>query len=354
MAWVQVNGIYAPTRNMPTGTTSYLIDASGEKVACIMKVPRTGTLKSVKFRTGTVTTSQTLKVSFQDVSAGFPDGTVDQYRTVTSPASNTTYETGIISSDGTDGGAKRSVTRGDWLAVVIEFDSTVGDLNIAGAVLDVVTQFAYIAHYTTSWALQLGATTAPNIILRYDNEAIEGIKGVFPLTNVTTLGMSTGTTPDEAGILFAPPFAMKTDGAHGFCDWDAAANIILYDSNDNVLASVSVTSTERGTTSVNPWVIDFGVEITLAVGATYRLTAKPTTGSNISLGYTDVSAAEDWDAWPGDGMAIGWTQRSDAGAWSQTTTRRARLGLHISALDDGAGAGGGLLVHPGMAGGMRG
>jgi hypothetical protein len=43
-----------------------------------------------------------------------------------------------------------------------------------------------------------------------------------------------------------------------------------------------------------------------------------------------------------------------SGAFTVDATKTLQLGFVISALDDGVAAGGGLMTHPGMSGGMRG
>jgi hypothetical protein len=56
---------------------SRLIDATGEKYAAIIQIPKTGTISKIGFRTGTVTTSQTLRGGIETVDAatGAPTGT---------------------------------------------------------------------------------------------------------------------------------------------------------------------------------------------------------------------------------------------------------------------------------------
>ncbi|MGQ9573565.1 MAG: hypothetical protein ACUVV3_10375, partial [Dehalococcoidia bacterium] len=89
-------------------STTLTVDASGEKAAFVFRVPATGTLKKVAFRTGGVTHNQTIRVSFQDVNSltGYPDGVVDQWRDISigDTDDNQHKETGLITSDGTDGG----------------------------------------------------------------------------------------------------------------------------------------------------------------------------------------------------------------------------------------------------------
>jgi hypothetical protein len=114
---------------------SVTIDASGEKFVFVFRAPKTGNLSKATFCISSVITAEDLKVSWQDVdgTTGNPDGTVDQYRVFAKAGitAATLIQTGIISSDGTDGGSKRAVTIGDWVACVIEFNSAIGSVTFS-------------------------------------------------------------------------------------------------------------------------------------------------------------------------------------------------------------------------------
>jgi len=140
---VQFTGVGAyvpwPINSMTPGFSSTLvIDATGEQAAQLGQVwfpARTGskTINKVHFRFGAVTKAggSGLQVSLQDVSltAGppaQPDGVVDQYRAIANGeatfAANTWYTSGLLTSDGTDTGTKRTVNFGDLVACVLEYD----------------------------------------------------------------------------------------------------------------------------------------------------------------------------------------------------------------------------------------
>jgi hypothetical protein len=55
----------------------------------------------------------------------------------------------------------------------------------------------------------------------------------------------------------------------------------------------------------------------------------------------------------GTATDIQYTERTNAGAWTENTNRLFAMQAIITGLDAG-GATGGMLVHPGMTGGMRG
>ena len=78
----------------------------------------------------------------------------------------------------------------------------------------------------------------------------------------------------------------------------------------------------------------------LTANTYYRLVVKPTTANNITVvDYTFASVAL-MDAISG-GQYCHKTERTDAGAWTDTTTRRPWMGFLIDQLDDGVGGSGG-------------
>ena len=135
-----------------------LLNSANEKWAAIIRAPRTGTLDKFECRIGTSLATfpgNGLRLSFQDVdlSTGNPDGSVDEFRVVSvSPGVNGWVTPGLMTDDGTDTGVKRSVTAGDYLACVVDFNPTytTGDLTIAnaGGTAHALT-FPYITHDTT-------------------------------------------------------------------------------------------------------------------------------------------------------------------------------------------------------------
>jgi hypothetical protein len=343
------------------GLHNLLIDAAGEKVAWVFRVPKTGPLERIGFRFNTVTTAADLKAGFQDVdpATGFPDGTIDQYRVVPSASvvSNTWIDTGIISSDGSDGGTKRSVTIGDLVAAVVEFDSAVGNLNISGIPSDSsglgFANSAYELLYTSSWAKsQLGV---PQLAIKYADGSYPYLPDVLPIlssaTGLTYLDFNINSTPDEAGLYFQAPFPYKI--SHVWVCSNAAGDfqLVLYDAGDTVLRTISVDKDVRGIASASGGVYPFSAPIELTKNVIYRLVMKPTTTTNTNLRYMEVNAAAFLEHMDG-GTAFYWTQRTDAGAWSQIATRQPWLGVVISALDDGVGGGGAGISRGRLQGGM--
>jgi hypothetical protein len=334
---------------------SFLLDASSEKFAMIFPVPRTGTLNKFEFRLGTVTQApgNGLKCSFQDISAsnGDPDGAIDQYRVVTTGLSSNTWVTpGLITSDGTDTGTKRSVTRGDLLAAVIEFESfTAGDsLNISA--LDLVATGSglyelrpYCDHFTASWSKQWKGAV---IALQYSDLSYEFLATPwYPISALNAQSYANNSTPDERGLYFRFPFPVKLGGCWLRCIAGAGdADVVLYDSDGSTaLATVSIDKDQVGFTNGRSIFVRFPSDVQLSANTNYRLTFKPTSAVAVSLYDFEVVDASYMDAVEG-GSSWYYTERTDAGSWTETTTKRPWIGLLVTACDDGAGGGGGTTL----------
>lgn len=327
--------------NHATGGSNYSafpLDAAGEKLAFIFRVPKTGTLDTVQILFGTVTTAQDIKVSFQDVSltTGDPDGVVDQFRVIplASVSSGGSPETGLITSDGTDTGTKRSVTKGDLLAIVIEFNSLTGNLDIRGALKDTrvwINGDVYIDHFEAAWTKSIIA--GPNFALKYNDGSFAYIPGTIPSSD---LGQTSGNNSNSAefGIKFQVPFKCKIGGAILSIDLDGDADVVLYDASDVVLESVSLDKDRRPATVDLYFAAIFDTEITLNINTVYRLVVKPTSVTNVIVKHITVTSAARLDQLSG-GQNFHKTNRT-GGAWTDTLTQYPFISLLITALDDGA------------------
>jgi hypothetical protein len=314
------------------------IDAAGEKVAFVFAAPRTGTLHKVRFRIGAAATPEDVKVSFQDLDAsGDPDGTPDQYRVVASASVAVGFvATGILSSDGTDTGTKRSVTRGDILAVVIEFNSATGNIQVSthSSVLSAVST-AYMDHFTASWAKS--ATAAPLMSIEYSDGATYPIDGAMPgsFANET---FNSSSTPDERGNTFTLPFAARVVGMWAWLDYDNAADLVLY-SGTSALATAAVPAAAVRPQNTAGLVTRYFGTAQEVEATTYRAIVKPG-ASNVGLSTCTLADAVERAAfWRSDFFS---TTRTDAGSFTDLSTKVFQVGPIIDAVDTSTGSGGGL------------
>jgi len=340
---------------VPAFITSLLIDATAEKVEFVFQVPRTGTLDKVEFRTGAVTfpASTVLRVSFQDLAAGGDaDGTQDQYRDITSLSANTWTVPGLMTSDGTDTGSKRSVTEGQFLSVVWEYSTFQATASIIISALGKPAAFGlpYVKLNTGSWTNV--ASTAPILALKYDDGTYEYVQGVFPVSALNAVSFASNSTPDERGLYFQVPFPCRIRGA--IVENDAAAagrdfDLVLYQQGNNTpLATLSVDGDYLGSiTLARGNQLIFASRVTLAANTNYRLVVKPTTTSNVQLYDFDVNAAGIMDCFD-FGQLWHYTTRTDGATtggtlsdgWTQTTTKRPLITPIFDQFDDGVSTGG--------------
>lgn len=336
--------------------TTLVVDASGKKLAFIIRAPATGTLKKVAFRTGSVTQNQTIRVSFQDVdpATGFPDGAIDQYRNVSilDTDDNLPIETGILSSAGTDGGTLRSVTRGDLLAVVFEHNPfNAGDvfrLSQINSGNDSCGS-AYSALYTASWAK---SANLPVLALIYDDAGSEVCRhgaDVLPCTQAySSTAFNSGSANPKRGLKFRLPFPCKLAGALLRLKSTGDFNVKLYDSDGQTeLLTRSVVAAATENSYVRWHHVKFSGEASLIKNTYYYLLVEPTTSSNVELHYMEVPAGKAGylDQMDG-GQDFHYAERS-SGAPSATTTRRPLISLELTAFDDGVsvgGAGGPIII----------
>lgn len=319
-SWFPTSGSFQPY----TGLT---IDAAGEKAAFVCRAPKAGTISKVAFRTVTFTGGGDVDVRLEtvDLTTGDPSGTLlaaNTNGTQTIAAANTVYTKTLT--------AGAVVTRGQLLAAVIAYTS--GNYQIA-AVTNTLRGdggFPYSDHFTAAWAKQ---SFSPAVAFEYDDGSYSPMMGVLPPATLTSLAIASNTTPDEVGVQFTVPVSVQVCGFYIAVELDQDGDVVLYDSASTALATVSLDKDCRMTTSSGFFVGRFTTQITLTAGATYRLAFKPTTTTNLTFWVLDVTAAM-MAAFPG-GTAWVYTSRTDAGAWTDTTTRYAPLGLICDGIDAG-------------------
>lgn len=306
------------------------IDAAGEKIAYVFRVPKTGTIDRIRFATKTVSSSQSLTISLQTVNTttGDPSGSAyggSSSETVASPATDTIYTVTFSTP--------ASATVGDMVAIVIEFTSTTGNVQIARTSAGATPcATAYMTLYTGSWARV--ATLAGCFSVIYDDNTAEPM-GVLPaMTTSTSFTITSSSTPDEMGLRFQMPFGARAVGALGWIQLLADARdvaIKLYNDAGTELASVTPDSGMVGWNGYVFQVVRFASSVTLQRGSWYRLVyvGTQTTGGVIhDMRFTDSIEL---------GMLAGTSAyqcyRTDGGAFTDSTSRFTPIHLLMDAID---------------------
>lgn len=313
---------------------TFTISDAAHQVAFIFRVPKTGTIDKLGFLIRAVTTAQSLDIRLETVDAttGHPTGTLvaaGAEGTVASPVANTFHEVTLTTPP--------SVTINDYVAVVILFTSTGGDLQIAAWDTQTSTgdyaQLPYCDHYTASWAKQ---KFIPICSVRY-NDSTYPFNGMLPIKNQSEIGVNTGSAPDEVGLKFQLPMQTKIKGLWLFTYLREPLTLKIYDENDTLLDSVVYDEdiTDDTAAGWNVWL--FNSSILLEPNKTYRITQLPTTAVDIFVQYFETLNNAMLTQLTADENFV-WTQRADAGEWADTDTRRPYWGLILDAVGSENGA----------------
>lgn len=330
------DGLYSLNTSIGSNTLNHADD----RIACIIRMPVSGDISEVHFLTGFVSGAQTLQVSLQNLSAGVPDLTVDQYRdvSVADTDDSTLFATGIITDDGTDGGVKRTVAAGDIIAVVFRLPSySSGSLAIAG-----LSGGSGDGRLSRTLFSNSGGTFSA---LNYNPMiAIEMADGSFPtitrsalFASAATQFVTTASTPDEYALKLTIPVPMRAIGVY-IKGGSAGVEALLYDNAGSTLAG-PVTNWEETTSQsiVKDYYFSSPVEL---VAGIYRIAWRPSDLTSRFMNVQTLGAAAHRGAWD-LGANFELSTRSDAGSWTDDNTKFIVAGLIVDQLDDGAGGGGG-------------
>lgn len=309
---------------LPAGAMSgstVALDATGDSIAMICHVIKTGSITDVGYLISAKTSSSASVRYFcgvETVSSGDPSGTDAGGSAPANPTQASLSAGWTWSTLATPA----SVTAGDLIAVRIKHDGastapTTQNITVRGRFSGALMATPYVTENTTgSWAKAQGI---PTMAYRYD----DGTVGGWPL-NDSIFGpaayASTGT-PDEMGALFQAPFACKCIGARLYLKPSAATatgTVTLYSAADATLKSAALVASELSTG--NYCVADvYWAEQALTADTDYRLTLTATNADTWIPGEWVTADTGSKNAIPG-GSRWGQTSRADAGAWTDVAT----------------------------------
>lgn len=332
---------------------NFTLDASTDALELIHALPpgaASYSITRIGVRVGTITgTTPTYRVSLQGVgTTGNPDGTV---KGGGSPASKTFSPSALgwsnnswnwLTLDNAYSGSP-----GERIATVIDYSSgTVDGSNNASFSSNlstnyVNTQFPYVIQNNAG---SRSRVTAGMPVMAWGTS---GTAYGYPVASFTAQSYNSGSTPDEYAMLFTLPAGMgdtfKVQAVRVMLGLATGhtMTVKLYDSDGStVLQSVDHDTDYSAGTSARWLEIPFDESSlsALSFGTAYRVGFVPSSGTNQVIGFMDVSSAADWDAWPGR-QAVLTSTRSDAGAWSDTATRRLFCELVLADVTEPAGGG---------------
>lgn len=340
-------------------------DATGEKIAAsgIYWNPY-GVAKSVErigFRFGSITKAggSGLTLSLQDVAAaaapGQPDEVQDQTVAIANGsatfASNTWHRSGVLS-------ATRSLTPGDWVSVVWEYDGSgrlgadtfnIFQLGPTSGPIQAGAHSYVMALKSGAWAVSLGAIY-PNVIFEHTDGTFGCFEGSIIMSSNGTNAINSGTTPNEVGAKFVLSHEMLIDAIYATVLASSTAatfDLVLMNSAGTVLESGSFNPFRSwNVTQYHQAIWPFPAR-TLPAG-TYYVTAKATSANNITLQYFDVFAAGHMAC--NAGPTPSHVTRTGTGSWTETVTRMPFNGFRLAGLHESGSLGGYVPTVPGSTG----
>lgn len=331
--YAQSMGQVGPWSFLTGNHVNFSMDESADQMEWIFQAFEAATITRLGFRYGARTgTPPSYKISLQGVDGtGRADGTI---KGGASPASKVFTPP----ADATWNGTWQWVTldnsfvvaRGDFLSMVIKYDS--GTINGSN-----------FSSFTTANSALRDDGGAPYNVTFNNTGAVTTRTAGYPIWGFGSAGtaygapaqtygpvaINSGTTPDEVALAFTLPAGMGTSlavvGARLGCGTYNAATtlkVILY-SGTTVLQDVTIDTdvTVANTRPQHEFYFDEATLSTLSVGTKYYLSVQPQAATSINIETMDVAAAADLDAWP-MGQAFNYASRTDAGAWTDLTTRR--------------------------------
>jgi len=307
------------------------LDGANDYICWVHQLPRTGTLKSVGFRTDNVAVSDVLEARIEtvDMTNGHATGTLyaaNANGTLASVASNTSYWIAL------NGGNGVSVTAGDWVAIKIKFNSRVsGNLRVIHVWYGVGggSIVPYRTYDAGSGNTKYNSSNNSNVALEYATLGVLPLCGAVPAVAATTKVWNSTSNPDRYGNRFSFPFGVRIHGVY-FVPGSTSTNadVVLYDTDGaTVLGTITCDKDLMGATGVVGRRYDFASPITLAANGVYRLAVVPSSSTNWQLYYADVTdngAVRAMTAFPGAGE---WYATSCNGApannasWTDIATR---------------------------------
>jgi len=356
MALVAVPKVWLPYKYPIIGNFQTItLDAADEQGGCIFRAPSTGSITILWWRTGTVTTGATVDVRLETVSAttGLPTGTLAGTNTNASVVIAATDDDKLFKTTLT---AAASVTKDDVLAIVIANPTaSPGNFILRRA----PPNFGEVTMATYGFqAIPTAAKLAEPILFAVEySTGVIVVPGAY-ITSDTVTSINTATTlsaGNEQGNRFVVPMKCRCTGISAQrTASDPDTHIYkLYNSSDSEIAtSVTVDGDQLGG-GTNANMHDFTTPVTLNAGDVVRVVMQAVSG-NQQIGEFAVNVSGDLAVWPMGSNCYKTARASTGVGFTDTNTARSHIALAFDQLDDGAGGAGGLLTHPGMAGGCRG
>ncbi|MCC7186195.1 MAG: DUF4082 domain-containing protein, partial [Acidobacteria bacterium] len=327
-------------------SSGFVIDAASEKAGLVMEAPKTGNISKIGFYLPTVTTGATLDARLESVSSttGLPSASLfaaNTDGTVVSVTATPAWLEATLT-------AAAAVTKGERIALVVAQPAAGSGSCAVGNIANWwgsgnAHGIPFGANYVASWAASSGFR-CPLIFPVYDDNTYGYCPQNMPITAINlAYTWNSSSTPDEVGNRFDLVVPTRIVGARLFFNPAGDGRdftLRLYDSGGTQLATRTFDSAQYANSTYLWADLLFTSPVDCSAGV-HRMTILPTTVSNNGTGHITIpSATGARYAMPG-GVDTYWTERTDAGAFSDTNTRMMLMTPLVQGFDNAAGGGGG-------------
>lgn len=338
--WVTARPIASTTSK----NTATINDAS-DVVLIMFSATASATIEQIWLESGAINTTGDIRISIQDTASGTygpnntSDGVDDYYVELDASNTNIFFQSGPVTDDGTSGGNRKTVNPGDVIGIAIK--------RASGSSYDGGITYINTTLSANEFDDQIPILT-PNIFISSDggssysfqggvpNIAIELTDGSFmkcsfvPVEFFSQETIGSATSPDEIGNVIIPEMTCEVRGAYNL-GGNRNMRIRIYDASDTVIAEVR-TGTHGGTSSRGNYRYHYFDPVTLNASQTYRLAYEALDSSDDTLFSATLPASQTMGAYP-LGTGCYWTERTNAGAWTDNKSKRACCGLVVFGID---------------------
>jgi hypothetical protein len=345
---------------------SSAIAATGEKLAFCGQFHHADaasgkSITRVGFRFGAVTKAggSGLTVSLQNMDATItvpmrPDETQDETVAIANGdaafAANTYIRTAAFS-------ASRSISNGDMIGVVIEYDGAgrlgADSVTVSGLRMQLGLRTAAVVRKSAgAWARQ--ANVSASIALECTDGSFGFLTGqTWPASAITQRTYQGTNTPDERANSFVAPFTATIDAIFPMFVPNASTadfDLVIYE-NGTAIHTQAFDASHDALGGTLPSAFVLSSRVVLTAGATYYVSFRPAASSSCSI-WECVMNSAGLVAATGWGSGAGIISRTDSGSWS-AVTETSIYPMQLRIVDIAASGSSGIPIARGMHGGMR-
>lgn len=369
----QLRGVMFPDFLLESTSGSVLngmtaIDAAGEKAAFVGRLVIEGraTNKTLSAAGGGSIVHRIFSLTWADGSTALsiglqgvdlttgnpvrPNGSFDVSRSLVPGVDS--LSTGMNSISMTGGSGSKTLSHGDWVAIVFDMTARAGSDAVAiGTVLYGAVNTSPPLVNTGSWSGITNQYAQVGIIFDDGTRAV--LDGSMPMiSSQSAENFSDATNPDERGMSFEVPWDCKIDAIYGmFAGTVAAGDFELQIYQDPFGTPTSIlpggTALAVDAEMLRSYTAQRSIwplvgEIALTRNTRYAVTMKALGASNSTIGLACTLENAAWKKfWFGGENASKVVRNDGSGAFTETTDVIYQMGVRISGFVDADGGGGG-------------